>query len=435
MVTNTDVLVIGAGAAGLMAARTLAKAGVNVLVLEARDRIGGRIHTITDLGQTAELGAEFIHGQLPVTLGLLKEAAIPVLDAAGDMWRHEDGKFNQSHEIAPHWDELMQKLKLVRKDISLSEFLQKYFADDKYADMREKLKSFASGYDTADPDKASTISMRREMESEDDGHQYRIEGGYGNLTAWLKKEIIEKGSDIQLNQAVTTLNWQPGRVLATAANGNTYQAAKVIITVPINILQANKTEAGALTFQPPIPETEKAIMQMGMGAVIKILLKFTDIFWKEQAIKQGANHSITGMSYLFSDEVIPTYWTQTPGKRALLTGWIGGPAAARLKHSTDAHILQLTLQSLSNIFKLCVSDLQQKLVTSKIVNWTTDPFTLGSYSYTTVATKQALKVLMKPIADTLYFAGEAIHDGPETGTVEAALASGQRVAGFITMHP
>jgi monoamine oxidase len=427
---QTDVLIIGAGAAGLMAARTLAEAGQKVLVLEARDRTGGRIHTVkhTGLGEIAELGAEFIHGQLPVTLRLLKEAGISVLDAVGDMWRYEEGKFKQPHEIAPYWDELMQKLSMVRKDLSLSEFLAKYFADAKYADMREKVKNFAAGYDTADPDKASTLNMRAEMQSEDDEHQYRIEGGYGNLISYLEKEIRGNGGEIKLSSVAKMLEWQEGEVCITTSNGDVYKAQKAVIALPVGVLKANKNEPAAITFEPAIPETEKAIMQLGMGAVIKLLLNFKTLFWEEQALKQGADEAIKEMSYLFTDEAIPTYWTQTPAKSTLLTGWIGGPAAAELKHAEDDHILKLALQSLSNIFKLDVDELQEQLSDANVLNWTAEPFTLGSYSYAKVTTKQALKVLTRPVNNTIYFAGEAIYDGPETGTVEAALASGKKAA-------
>src|ERR1700676_840803 len=93
---NTDILIIGAGAAGLMAASTLAKAGKKVIVLEARDRCGGRIHTLNHQSffKNAELGAEFVHGDLPVTLDLLKQAGIPYYSANAEMWRYKNGHFD-----------------------------------------------------------------------------------------------------------------------------------------------------------------------------------------------------------------------------------------------------------------------------------------------------------------------------------------------------
>jgi len=91
---NPDILIVGAGAAGLMAAFTLSKAGKKVIVLEARDRIGGRIHTLHDdlFFKHAELGAEFVHGNLPITMQLLHEAGIAYISGEGEMWQHRDGK-------------------------------------------------------------------------------------------------------------------------------------------------------------------------------------------------------------------------------------------------------------------------------------------------------------------------------------------------------
>jgi monoamine oxidase len=104
-----DILVIGAGAAGLMAAMHLARSGKKVIVLEARNRAGGRIHTFAGNGfaQGTELGAEFVHGKLPVTLGLLKEAKIPYHSAVGDMWRYTSGTFEKSNQFLPHYDLLI----------------------------------------------------------------------------------------------------------------------------------------------------------------------------------------------------------------------------------------------------------------------------------------------------------------------------------------
>src|SRR5579859_6551223 len=100
---NTDVIIIGAGAAGLMAAYELSKAGKQVMVLEARNRAGGRIYTLND-GLHTELGAEFVHGNLPATLQLLKEAGIELQPASGEMWHSRDGKFSKNAEQFEHWD-------------------------------------------------------------------------------------------------------------------------------------------------------------------------------------------------------------------------------------------------------------------------------------------------------------------------------------------
>jgi len=134
------------------------------------------------------------------------------------------------------------------------------------------------------------------------------------------------------------------------------------------------------------------------------------------------------MAFLVSDENIPTWWTQHPKHSTLFTGWLGGARAEEKKDNTVEELLQQALQSLSNIFKIDIDELKANLIASNIINWTADPFTRGSYSYDTVASPVARKILMEGVDDTLFFAGEYLYDGPAMGTVEAALTSGQNVA-------
>jgi monoamine oxidase len=430
---QADVLVIGGGAAGLIAASELATHGKRVIVLEARNRLGGRIDTRKDENFTfgAELGAEFIHGQLPVTLDLLKEAGITYTSAVGDMWRYNSRGFYQDNQFIANYDELEDKLKSLQEDLSINSFLERYFSDEKYTDLRNSLRSFAAGYDTANADDASTFALRDELLSEDDNHQYRVEGGYAAMISYLENQITAKLGAIYLNAVAKQVTWQPGQVTVTTAENDSYQAACAVIALPLGVLNAHYSAKAAINFAPPITEQTHAFSQMGYGAVVKILLQFTEIFWDRQAMVQGADESVENMGYLFTEQPIPTWWTQNPDQNPLLTGWIGGPEAALLTNVSDDAILAMALQSLSTIFKVSEVDLNAKLTTAKVVNWTADPFSLGSYSYATVASKQAREKVTQPIESTIYFAGEALFTGPQIGTVEAALASGKLVAGSI----
>ncbi len=163
---------------------------------------------------------------------------------------------------------------------------------------------------------------------------------------------------------------------------------------------------------------------MGFGAVIKILLEFKHSFWEDD--RHGG--VLEEMGYLFSDEEIPTWWTQYPERSNILTGWIGGPEARSKKDSTDDELIRQSLTSLANIFALETEVLKSNLIAWKVANWTADPFTLGSYAYDTVAAPEARKLINAPIADTIYFAGEYLYEGTAMGTVEAALTSGRDVA-------
>jgi len=139
--TETDILIIGAGATGLMAARELTKAGKKVIVLEARDRCGGRIHTLNNelFFKNSELGAEFIHGDLQTTLGLLKKAGIALQPAGGEMWHAHDGKLDKDGPFAEGWDLLMEKLEELETDTSINQFLAKEFPGDQYDQLKKSV--------------------------------------------------------------------------------------------------------------------------------------------------------------------------------------------------------------------------------------------------------------------------------------------------------
>jgi len=423
---KTDILIIGAGAAGLMAAYKLSVKFKNVILLEARDRIGGRIHTIGNKGDgVVELGAEFVHGDLPVTLKLLKEAGITYRQAGGTMVRVKDGRFAQDDHFIEGWDLLIKKLGELEKDMTLYEFLQQYFNEDKYDALRTSVIRFVSGYDTADQRRASCFALRKEWENEDDDAQHRVDAGYSSLMDYLVDQFQANGGKLHLNSIVKQIDWRPGDVKVITGNGILYSAEKLVIALPLGVLQAGKNERASVVFHPAIREQSQAINDIGFGAIIKVLLEFDTPFWDQH------DDTLKDMAFLFSDEKIPTWWTQAPNHSPLLTGWLGGPPAADKKDMTDEELLQISLTSLRHIFKLSVDELKVRLAAWNVVNWTADPFTLGSYSYDTVASHNAKAVLNRPVENTLFFAGEYLYEGAAMGTVEAALSSGEMVAGMI----
>lgn len=427
---NSEILIIGAGAAGLMAAYTLAKAGKKVIILEARNRIGGRIHTLnnTSFFKQAELGAEFVHGNLPVTLKLFKEAGIKCHPSSGEMWHYNNGRFTKGFEQADNWELLIQKLNELEQDTSIGDFLQKQFSDEKYSKLRKWVNKFVSGYDTADPFKVSAFALRREWQSEDEDTQYRVDGGYGKVISYLANESKANGSQLFLNSVVKDIHWEHNQVEAITADKVSYKANKVIIALPLGVLQADTSEEGAITFSPSVPQYNHAIQQMGFGAIIKILLAFKNTFWENEETAKLAGSSLKEMGFLLSDEEIPTWWTQYPEHSNVLTGWLGGPPAEKKIDLSNEELLQQGIQSLSNIFKRNIEELKDNLIAWNVVNWTADPFTCGSYAYDTIAAPGARKILNAPINNTIYFAGEYLYDGPAMGTVEAALTSGEEVA-------
>ncbi len=420
---SSNTIIIGAGAAGLITALELTKAGKKVIVLEARNRIGGRCYTFSGdyFTTSVELGAEFIHGELPLTLKLLKEAGIKYEAVSGDNFQFRNGEIKQSEFFMEHWAEFEQALKKVQEDQTLDEFLQQYFHEKKYAGLRKSVKQFATGYDTADSKRVSLFSLRDEWLSDhEEETQFRIPGGYIQLMDYLANEIKKLGGEIILDSIVRHVNWQKGLINVITTGNASFTSKNLVLTVPLGILTLNGNETGAIIFNPDLPKKRKAATEMGFGAIIKILIEFTDPFWEEKGL--------INLQFLFSEEKIPTWWSQNPQQNNVLTGWLGGKAEDEMQHLNDDEILQEAVSSLAHIFNVDASFITQKIVSAKVYNWTADPFTRGSYSYATLQTQSALKILKTPVAQTIYFAGEALFEGEQLGTVEAALVSGLEVA-------
>lgn len=427
---GTDFLVIGAGVAGLYSAKLLSEAGKRVIVLEARDRMGGRINTITDpkFELPVECGAEFVHGELDATYKLLKEAGLQHYAIDGELWRAQHGKLEKQEDFIEDQEELLTKLKALEHDMSVHDFLQQYFTGEKYTDLRKSLTSFVEGYDAADSTRASCFALLQELLGEE-GEQSRVKGGYTQLVDYLAAECRKSGCEIHLSTVVSSVEWSPGKATITTTGGRSFSAPKVLITVPIGVLQSASGQEGHIAIKPLPPVIHECIHALGNTGVIKVILQFKEPFWKESSREQtGKTREI---SFVFSEAVVPTWWTQLPEDNGMITGWLAGRASLELKHEPDEAILDKALASLAEIFSTTNQELQSKLVAWHVCNWITDPFTRGAYAYETVDSQHAKRILNAPIANTIYFAGEAYHEGPERGTVEAALLSALRMGRLI----
>jgi monoamine oxidase len=411
------IIVIGAGAAGLMAARELGKAGKKVIVLEARDRIGGRIWPLSlgSFGYEAQAGAEFVHGEALVTKSLAQEAGMTLIETEGDMWSSCDGELTINGVSIPDQDILHDKLRALGEDMPISTFLDRYFSEERFAPLRKAILDMVQGYDAANPDRVSTFELREEWLG-GVWKQYRIKEGYGALLIFLESECRAHGVEIHLNTHIQKIETNGTTVKAHDDKSTAYEGAKAIVTVPLPILSD-------ITFVPPIPEKLYAASQMGFGGVIKILLRFKDQWWTNTLGKDFSK-----MDFMFSDGEIRTWWTQYPLPYPVLTGWIAGPHAEKLKDRSDDDILDIAIASLATIFKVPVDILYQNLVRPMIANWSADPYTKGAYSYATTVSRAARAEILKPVFGTIFFAGEALYEGKETATVEGALASGLSTA-------
>ena len=425
-----DIVVIGAGAAGLAAASELAAAGHSVLVLEARERLGGRILTRDEPRLTApvELGAEFIHGEAAVTRALLARSGVPAVDACGSHWSLQAGRLSVRDSLFAHIRQAMQHHDIpAGTDLSFDEFLERDLARALTPEERQFARTMAEGFDAADTARASARALRAEWTGETVGGASQSrprDGYYASVLAPLVAALQAERVQVRLQAPVHGVRWSQGSVEVTGRlAGETYtvRAARALIAVPLGVLQQPVGAAGAIGFTPPLAAKHAPLQALASGAVTKLVLRFASPFW--QSLEDGRFRDAA--FFHAPSEPVPTFWTAAPLAAPLLVAWAGGPRA--FAPGTDPRVIvHAALASLEVLFG-AQAQLAGQLDGYYYHDWQDDPFARGAYSYALVGGSEARGKLAEPLEGTLFFAGEAT-DRDEAGTVTGALRSGLRAA-------
>jgi monoamine oxidase len=407
--SEVDVAVIGAGAAGIGAARRLGEAGsVSVLVLEARNRVGGRVHTIAPAGFPCDRGAEWLHSADRNPLSPIAQRLGFSVHRRPPEWISRLRRSGESLEAEADWIATREAQFRARRkaaaepaDRPLSDLLS---PGGRWNELLDATSSWGNG---AELDR---VSVKDYVRYEDSGVNWRLYEGYGRLF-----EAIAKGQPVALETAVYRVDHRERAIRLETARG-TVKAARVIVTVPTSILAAE-----ILRFDPPLSEKLAAAAGLPLGVDDKLFISLSgQIPWVEPDIYLvGSTTSRETMSYQVR-----------PFDRPAIYCFFGGRWATALEREGEAGMFSFAAGELARLFG---NDIRRQLAPLAATAWAQDPWARGSYSYALPGHADDRAVLAAPVDDRLFFAGEACspnffstaHGAYMSGIMaaEAALAS------------
>ena len=416
MIDKYDVIIIGAGAAGLAAGRQLRDAGKTFVILEARDRIGGRVLTTIDphTALPIELGAEFIHGDAKETMRLLDAANLITVPVVGAHYRADRNNLEPLGDTFKRIGRVFKKMKDDRKeDRSFQEFIDERPGGFRLREERELAAGFVRGFNAADLWYISEKSLAQQGNPAEGAQKAaRLLDGYSALIDIMGDAIA---ANIRLNTTVSRVLWDAQHVQVATTSGEVFEAKTLIVTVPLPHLHNR-----SIVFEPEIPRIRSAADKLVMGHVVRIAFVLRERPWEKTKLDDVA--------YIHTPRrTFNVWWTQHPLRAPLITGWCGGPPAADLTSQGKETVEETAIAELGAALMIRRNRVEQLIESIYFHDWSHDPHSLGAYSYVGVGGVDAPKQLTRPVNGTLFFAGEAT-DGENSGTVEGAISSGYRAA-------
>jgi monoamine oxidase len=413
--TSTDVVVVGAGMAGVTAARALTGVRARVIVLEAGHRIGGRVHTARDFADDpVELGAEFIHGVKAATWSDARTAGLSFqpVPYVRNSWFSLGGstRWLPVHLLHPGvWPSLSILLALRRAaagDVSAAAFIR---AQGYRGRALELAQLTLTAHLPGSTDQIGVAGLVADgVLHLERGLNHRVLDGYDQLP-----RHIADGLDIRFGQRVSAIAWGPDGAEVTLAGGGTVGARAAISSVPHGVLAS-----GALRFDPQLPASKAdAIDRIRTGPVAKVLLRFSERFWPSRMAQLvcGAGP-------------VTLYWPTSFGTAGppVLIGYATGPRGRALSQAGADRAADAVLADLARLFP--GSRPHARVTGSRFVDWLTDPNALGGYTYLPPSAVGARAALAAADTGALLWAGSATTWRPVADTVEAAFLSGLRAA-------
>lgn len=420
---DAEVIVIGAGAAGLAAASDLARHGCRILVLEARERIGGRVLSLQPRGWPApvELGAEFIHGGDRSMGKLLRRAGLVAEPVNVPMWWHEGGQLEPVPDFWPRIARVARRIPWRDRGWTFARFLREYGSKISARD-RRMMQQYIGGFNAAPLDQISAHALRADRAGAklDD---FKLREPYARVLNALRDDCPRGLVRIRLRSVVRAIEWRRGSVVVHLQDRRrSFRARAAVITLPVGVLRA-----GAVRFTPAIAARQKLVARLGWGYAVRVMVRFKPRFWSAPVLP-AALRGTHGRNFGFinaAGQPVPTWWALS-APVPVLTGWAGGDDARRLERAGPRAVRTRALRSLAAILGTTVKQLRPWVVDFRWHDWSRDPFARGAYSFPKAGLEDGAERLAEPIADTLFFAGEAT--AAEAGTVHGALQSGRRVA-------